>query len=131
MSLDSNVMEDDGGFPLRHFTPFPTPQSDGVNVSGQDLSKCDGDLVNSYVFPPFSLIGPLLRFIRSSRAVVTLVVPKMSPLPVWWAIINAMAKRKMRLTQRGSLEAVLFPTKQGYQQQRLQTEFWVFRVGPY
>ncbi|KAK3733637.1 hypothetical protein QZH41_003402 [Actinostola sp. cb2023] len=61
MSLDSNVMRDMDGGRLRHFTPFPTPDSAGVNVRNQDLSICDGAVVNAYVFPPFGLILPLLR----------------------------------------------------------------------
>lgn len=130
MSLDSNVQRDHNGAPLRHFTPFPTPFSDGVNVFTQDLTACDGERVNAYVYPPFSLISPLLRLIRSSRATVTMVVPKLSPLPIWWPIINAMSRGKLQLAQRGSLNAVLFPTKQGLELQRLHTELWMFRVGP-
>ena len=63
MSLDSNAQRDKQGNPLRHFTPYPTPKPLGVNVFNQDLSVCDGNRVNAYVFLPFSLVGPLLRFI--------------------------------------------------------------------
>ena len=38
MSLDSNVQRDWQGNPLKHFTPYPTPGSSGVNVFNQDLS---------------------------------------------------------------------------------------------
>ena len=91
MSLDSNAQSDKQGNPLRHFTPYPSPKSSGVNVFNQDLSVCDGDRVNAYVFPPFPLIGPLLRFIASKNAAVTMVVPKMSPLPSWWPLLNVLA----------------------------------------
>lgn len=37
MSLDSNVMKNKDGFSLPHFTPFPSPHSNGVNVFSQDL----------------------------------------------------------------------------------------------
>ena len=60
--------------PLKHFTPYPTPGSSDVNVFNQDLSVCDDNRVNTYVFPPFSLIGPLLSFLASVNAVVTVVV---------------------------------------------------------
>ena len=130
MSLDSNVQRDFTGAPLRHFTPFPTPLSGGVNVFAQDLSACDGVVTNAYVYPPFSLIGPLLRLIRSSRAVVTIVAPKFSPLPVWWPMINAMAVEKQLLALKGSTDSVLFPSKKGYHYQALQNELWVFRVAP-
>ncbi|KAK3710527.1 hypothetical protein QZH41_009353, partial [Actinostola sp. cb2023] len=89
MSLDSNAMRDKKGEVLPHFTPFPTPKSAGVNVFNQDLSVCDGVEVNAYVFPPFSLILPLLRFLLDQKAVVTVVVPRLSPLPIWWPVLKA------------------------------------------
>ena len=94
MSLDSNAQLDKQGNPLRHFTPYPTPKSSGVNVFNQDLSVCDGNRVNAYVFLPFSLVGPLLRFIALTNAVVIMVVPKMSPLPGWWPLLNVLATQK-------------------------------------
>ena len=94
MSLDSNAQRNKQGNLLRHFTPCPTPKSSGVNVFNQDLSVCDGNRVNAYVFLPFSLVGPLLRFIASENAVVIMVVPKMSPLPGWWPLLNVRATQK-------------------------------------
>ena len=94
MSLDSNAQHDKQGNPLRHFTPYPTPKSSGVNVFNQDLSVCDGNRVNAYVFLPFSLVGPLLRFIASENAVVIMVLPKMSPLPGWRPLLNVLATQK-------------------------------------
>jgi len=38
--------------------PFPTPGSRGVNVFAQDIAPHE----NAYVFPPFVLAGPHLRF---------------------------------------------------------------------
>ena len=94
MSLDSNAQRDKQGNPLRHFTPYPTPKSSGVNVFNQDLSVCDGNRVNAYVFLPFSLVGPLLPFIALKNSVVIMVVPKMSPLPGWWPLLNVLATQK-------------------------------------
>lgn len=62
MALDSNVTRDRLGRPRKHFTPYPTPGSAGVNVFNHDLRECDGVMVNAYVFPPSALIFPLLRF---------------------------------------------------------------------
>lgn len=56
MSLDSNAMRDKHGVPLRHFTPYPTPLSAGVNVFVQKIETG----ANPYVFPPFGLIFPLI-----------------------------------------------------------------------
>ena len=77
MSLDSNVMIGNDGRPLlRHFTSFPSVGSAGVNVFAQDLSS----EINSYVFPPFNLIFPLLKFFEELRlSVLTMVVPEISP----------------------------------------------------
>ncbi|CAC5386658.1 unnamed protein product [Mytilus coruscus] len=66
MSLDSNVMRDTVDVPLRHFTPYPTPGSAGVNVFSQTLCLSD----NLYVFPPFALILPVLSFLRDQKAFV-------------------------------------------------------------
>lgn len=60
MSLDSNVMCSSDNKPLRHITPWPTPETAGVNVFSQDLTKES----NPYVYPPFVLIFPLLNFLR-------------------------------------------------------------------
>lgn len=61
MALPSNVKLDRSGHPLRFFSPFPCVQAQGTNVFSQMLSPSE----NAYVFPPFSLIGPLLRFLAS------------------------------------------------------------------
>ena len=50
----------------------------GANLLNQDLPIIT---VNAYVFPPFLLIGPLLRSLRSQRATVTFMAPKLSPPP--------------------------------------------------
>lgn len=72
----------------------------------QDLSTCDGVNINAYVFPPFSMIPPLLRLLLSQRAVTTMVVPCLSPLPSWWPIVRAMSSREVLLACRGSNNAM-------------------------
>ena len=114
MSLVSNVQRDWQGNPLKHFTPYPTPGSSGVNVFNQDLSGCDGNRVNAYVFPPFSLIGPLLRLFASANAVVTVVVPLMSPLPGWWSLLKALSSHSVLVAEKGSLDVLLFPSEEGF-----------------
>lgn len=128
MSLDVNSQCDKNGARLRHYTPYPTPGSAAVNVFNQDLSDCDGIRVRAYVFPPFSLISPLLRFIINQRAVVTMVVPKLSPLPSWWPLINALASKAVLLAPVGDDEALLVPTPHGFKVETLRHELWAFRV---
>ncbi|KAK3726277.1 hypothetical protein QZH41_003056 [Actinostola sp. cb2023] len=74
MALDSNTQLDVNGNPLKHFSPWFTPLSAGVNVFAQVI---DG-LENAYVFPPFVLVAPLLRFLQESEARFTIVVPRRS-----------------------------------------------------
>ena len=55
MALDSNTPLDAQGHSLKHFTPWPTQHSAGVNVFSQTLHRLD----NAYVFPPLALTGIL------------------------------------------------------------------------
>ena len=128
MALDSNVQRSHQGSPLRHFTPYPTPGSAGVNVFNQDLTCCDGVIINAYVFPPLSMIPPLLRILFSQRVVSTMVVPCLSSLPSWWPIIRAMSSREILLARRGSKNAILCPTKHGFMPCSLPWDLWAFRV---
>lgn len=81
MALDSNVQIGCSGSPLPHFTAFPTPGSRGVNVFAQNVASHE----NAYVFPPFILVGPLLRFLGKTLFSFTILVPKLSPLPYWFS----------------------------------------------
>ena len=59
MSLDSNCQKDVYGNPLPHYTPWATPGSAGINVFANPLPAGH----NIYVFPPFVLLGALLRYV--------------------------------------------------------------------
>ena len=116
MSLDSNVQRDWRRNSLKHFTPYPTPEASCVNVFNKHLSVCDGNRVDAYIFPPFSLIGPLLRFLASVNAIVTVVVRLMSPLPGWWPLIYALSSHSVLATsgREGITEYPPFPFKGWY-----------------
>jgi hypothetical protein len=49
MSVDSNTMKDYNGKILKHFTPYPTPLSAGVNLFSQTVDRRE----NCYVVPGF------------------------------------------------------------------------------
>ena len=115
---------------MKHFTPYPTPGSAGINVFNIDLRKCDGVKANVYVFPPFGLIFPLLRFLLTQDAVVTLVVPRLSPLPVWWPILHGLSQRMIVLARKGCQDALFSPTKQGFRFRPLTFDLLACRVGP-
>jgi len=55
MALDSNAMAGTDGLPLPHYTPFPLPNSAGVNVLSQVLSP--SPLSQLLLFPPLLLSG--------------------------------------------------------------------------
>ena len=113
MSLDSNVMKNKDGIPLPHFTPFPSPDSNGVNVFSQDLREFPS-MSNPYVFPPFSLIGPLMKFLLSFKIPFTIVVPEFVPHRYWWVELNARCSGKICLGTQGDLSVLLSPSKSGY-----------------
>lgn len=39
---------------------------------------------NPYVFPPFGLVRPVLKFLYSFQISFTIVVPELCPLPYCW-----------------------------------------------
>jgi hypothetical protein len=125
MSLDSNARRDSSGHLLRHFTPFPTPMSQGVNIFAQHIAPAE----NAYVFPPFVLIGPVLKFLRESRCTFTIVVPKLHPLPFWWPLIYSYAQSSFLLGRKGDAQVLLFPSTQGsFIAKPLQWDLVAFRV---
>ena len=110
MSLDSNVMKTKDGRPLRHFTPWPTPLSSGVNVFGQNVRE----EVNPYVFPPFGLILPILCLLEEQKVSCTVVVPKIQPLPLWWPKLETHSTGSFCLGEKGQKGVVYVPTRKGF-----------------
>ncbi|KAK3737867.1 hypothetical protein QZH41_019748, partial [Actinostola sp. cb2023] len=76
MALDTNAQQDFSGQPLPHFTPFPTPESAGVNLFAQSPQTAPAVWDNPYVFPPFNLVGPVLRFLLPFHIPFTIIVPR-------------------------------------------------------
>ncbi|KAK3745980.1 hypothetical protein QZH41_014655 [Actinostola sp. cb2023] len=58
MALDTNAQQDLSGQPLPHFTPFPTPESAGVNLFAQSPQTAPAVWDNPYVFPTPQSRGP-------------------------------------------------------------------------
>lgn len=111
MALDSNVMLNERGEKLRHFTQGPSPLSSGINVFSQDVSLED----NPYVFPPFCLISVLLKFLESQRVKkCTVVVPEIVPTPVWWPLFWLYVESFIVLGNKGDTGVLKLPSKQGF-----------------
>ena len=125
MSLDSNAQIDSKGKTLRHFTPFFTPHSLGVNVFAQTISPAE----NAYVFPPFVLVGPLLRFLLESELCFSIVVPKLYPLPFWWPILVSRSHARLQLGSKEDLGILLFPSRNAsFESRPLPWDLFAFRV---
>ncbi|CAG2243779.1 unnamed protein product [Mytilus edulis] len=110
MSLDSNVMKSSTGVPLKHFTPWPTPCSAGVNLFSQNLRSEQ----NPYVYPPFVLVFPVLSLLREQGISCTIIVPEMRPLPIWWPILKYYSVESVCLGMKGDKGVVKTPSKRGF-----------------
>ena len=104
MAFDSNAQIGCSSSPLPHFTPFPTPDSRGVNVFAQDEASQE-DTCFSAIH-----LGPLLRFLDKALFSFTIVVPKLSPRPYWWPLIQARASHFVVLGHKADHDILLFPS---------------------
>ena len=112
MAVESNVMLDRNQNRLKYYTPFPMKSAAGVNVFSQDLSREE----NAYVFPPFCLVSPVLKFLQQSGIrECTIVVPALNPVPMWWPLLWSLVIKWLVLAQKGDSKGLLYPTKNGYQ----------------
>ena len=127
MALDSNAMRGKGGMPLPHFTPHPSPQSNGVNVFAQDAHVA-ADMTHSYVFPPFSLIGPILGFLVQFGKPFTINVPELCPCLYWWPVLMARCSGRFYLGVRGHQHILLAPSKSGYINIHCPVTLWACRI---
>lgn len=128
MALDSNVQADRNGNPLPHFTPWATPNSQGVNIFAQDLKDERHDLSNPYVFPPFALVAPVLKFVSTFHRPFTIVVPGSSPRQFWWPLLMAMSSDVLKIAREGDLDVLLFPSRKGYRARACSVALYACRV---
>ena len=131
MALDSNVQLNKLGSPLPHFTPWPTPLSNGVNLFAQDLNDESLDMRNPYVFPPFCLIAPVLRFLFQFRVPFTIVVPDIQPRQFWWPMLAGSSSQMFRLCSAGESDVLLFPSKCGFSPRPSSFALLVCRVSKF
>lgn len=80
MSLNSKVMRSTDGKALEHLY---TMSYDFIIRCKFVLSESKGE-GKLYVYPPFAMIFPVLKFLEEQGVDCTVVVPKMNPLPKWW-----------------------------------------------
>lgn len=127
MALPFNVQADRACRLLTFFAPLLCVQPLGINVFAQDISSDE----NAYVFPPFVLIGPLLKYLRSQQCTFSIVVPDLCPRKFWWPLVQRSASSSFKLGSKGDASILLFPARSGpamFQLRPLQWDLWVFRV---
>ena len=128
MALASNAQRDSLGNFLPHFTPFAASDSAGVNLIAQLPGHADGIWRNAYVFPPFGLVGAVLRFLLPFDISSTIVVPVLSPLPVWWTVLRSESAGYFRLCAKNDLHTILYPSRQSSMPSPCPFDLWVFRI---
>lgn len=129
MALPENVRHNPSGRPLRFFAPVPCPGCSGVNIFSQAVSPQE----NAYVFPPFTLIGPVLKYLRSQACSFTFVVPDLRPRKYWWPILRHGSFSALPLGKKGDLNVLFFPSKShssNWVTRPLQWDLWAFKVLP-
>ena len=126
MALDSNCMKTKDGLPLKHFTPYDTPKSSGTNMFAQTISKTE----NCYVFPPISLILPVLRFIIESGICCTVVVPSVANMSIWLPSFQEYITDAFIIGFKGQKNILRYPTKKGFVDDKfgLPWNLWVLRI---
>ncbi|KAK3698766.1 hypothetical protein QZH41_014521 [Actinostola sp. cb2023] len=107
MALPDNVRCNAAGRPLRFLSPFPCAGSSGVNVFAQPIPVGE----NAYLFPPFTLIGPLLKHLQTQGCPFSMVVPDLSPRRYWWPLLTRSASSCFKLGVKGDPRVLLFPSK--------------------
>ena len=130
MALDSNAQCDFNGNTLPYIAPVATSHAMGVNVFAQDISPAKGSVFeNCYAFPPFSIIGPVLKFLREQQARCTIIVPDRFPRPNWWPILQLECSSRQRLAVKGEEDVLRRPNKQGcVDYGPIPWDLWAFRV---
>ena len=124
MALDSNCRRDRSGLMLPHYSPWPTPASEEVNAFAQPIPLEH----NIYAFPPFVLLGPLLRYFldQGFHGALTLVVPDLRPRRFWWALLQSVAVDSLLLGRKGDDAVLLFASRSTYvwSARFLQWDLW-------
>jgi len=115
------------GQALPHYSPSPMPLAAGVNIFAQRW----GPYENPYVFPPFSLIGSVLKHVIDVGVECTFVAPAISPYPCWWPTLQKYVLAQIVVGRKGEKGLLFFPSKKGYVRDRrgLQWTLIAYRLG--
>ena len=109
-SLDSNAMCDDSGEILKYFTPFPSPNSSGVDAFPQSFTAAD----NCYAFPPFCLLSAVIKLIIQEKLNCTLIFPDLTPVQPWFTLVQRFATVIVPVGLMHDTGVILYPSKRGF-----------------
>ena len=123
-ALDSNTMRDMSGEMLKHFTPFYTPHSNGVDAFAQTYTFCE----NYYAFPPFCLLPSVIRFVIQENINCTILLPEIRPLPPWFTVIVAKAVKIIPVGFVGDKGVLLYPSRKGYKVDKMGLQWNLLAV---
>ena len=125
-AIPSNVRRDSNGVKFPFFPPHPFSESLGVDVFAQQLSMEQ----KYYVFSPFILISPLLKFLKCKCSRLTVVAPDVSPKKYWWPILNSMCTERLLMGKKNEQGVILFPPGrgQGWYTRPLPWDLYAFRL---
>lgn len=126
MALDSNAVMDGLVFPF-HILLLSSPDSRGVNLFSQNLLEKE-DMSNPYVFPPFGLVGPVLKFPYGFQIPFTIVTPELCPFPYWWPELSTRSSARICLGSHGTMGVVLVQSKVGHSPAKCLFTLWAYRV---
>ena len=113
-----------------YFRVFPTIWEPGTGYTGVNVfAQVIAPHENAYVFPPFVLVGPLLRFLDTASFPFMLVIPKLNPLPYWWPLIQAKVSHSVILGRKRDCDVLLFPSPQNvFLTRSLLWDLYTFRI---
>ena len=128
MALPSNVFRDPAGRPLPFYSRSPLFSASGTNVFAQPAPAG-----RAYVFPPFSVIVPLIRlFMEQGVKDVVMVLPVWPGRPASWRhLLLPFIQDELVLSAPGGIGVLRYPSSAGFCDSLLPVPFGLsaFRCG--
>lgn len=66
------------------------------------------------MYPPFTLIHPVLNFLKEQGVACIIVVPMMNSLPIWWPKLVSYSINSVCLGLKGAKGVVRIPRRKGF-----------------
>ena len=111
---------------LRHFTPYQTPLSAGVNMFCQIIDSKE----NCFLYPPFSIALPAIKFIIENKLTCSAVIPADYVTPAWMPSLSDRIQDAFLIGHKGDKGVINVVSKKGFVDDKfgLQNNLWVIRI---